>query len=221
MRKKKILQLYAKKRLSRLSYRRLITLLPEKQRLSLAKNFNSESLWWKKNLCNSQLSRLRLQWTFPRKTASVIASDRVRHIKTASIWLKVIRRFRLTGGHWRNTLKTHRCHHHVSWGAAAPAFCASYTAVRLYSSGASLSERPMAENWRTTAVVFMRCLCVRGATYSSQGWIWTGSCVEILPSHYARQVHGSECRDVSLQPYWPVLWTSNNYNHLCQTVCCI
>ena len=29
------------------------------------------------------------------------------------------------------------------------------------------------------------------------GLIWTGSCVTILPSHSARQVRGSECRDFS------------------------
>ena len=43
----------------------------------------------------------------------------------------------------------------------------------------------------------MQRLCVKGATYSSQGEIWTGSCVTILPSHTARQVCGSECRDFS------------------------
>ena len=32
----------------------------------------------------------------------------------------------------------------------------------------------------------------------SQRWIWTRSCVAILPSHTARQVHGSECHDFGL-----------------------
>ena len=38
---------------------------------------------------------------------------------------------------------------------------------------------------------------MKGATYISEGWIWTGSCVVILPSHTVRQVCGSECRDFS------------------------
>ena len=79
-----------------------------------------------------------------------------------------------------------------------PAFCVNYTAVHLYSGGAWLCVND--QWWRigeTTAVVLMRRLCVKGATYSSKGWIWTGSCVAILPSHTARQVCGSECRDFS------------------------
>ena len=74
------------------------------------------------------------------------------------------RRFRL-GGHLGNTLKTHTQHHHsvyrhVSLGAAAPAFCVNYTAVRLYSSGAS--HRVNDQQWRIgePPLWYLRSICM-------------------------------------------------------------
>ena len=121
--------------------------LPTLRHISARK---TPSVTGKKNFnCPSVPSGPRLQWTFPQKTASLPVSDRVRqlpvqknvtsslsrmfggsgsqslHILTASIW-------RQTG----TTLKTHQRHdhdayRHASLGAAAPAFCVNYTAVRL------------------------------------------------------------------------------------------
>ena len=59
------------------SYQLFITFLPKKQRLSLAKNFNSTFVL-KINHRDGQPSRPRLQWTFPRKTVSIPASEGVR-----------------------------------------------------------------------------------------------------------------------------------------------
>ena len=103
------------------------------------------------------------------------------------------------GGHRGNPLKTHTHHHHdvyrhVSLGAAAPAFCLNYAAVRLYSGVLlCVNEQRRRIGRETTAAVSMWCyLQLIGLDL---GWIWTRSCVAILPSHSGRQVCGSECRN--------------------------
>ena len=89
---------------SRPSYRLLVAFLPDKQRLSPAKKTLTHRVFMmKKNLCDGQASWPRLQWTLPRKTASI------------GFWL--------TGETRGNLLKTHTRHHHdvyrhVSLGAA-------------------------------------------------------------------------------------------------------
>ena len=78
------------------------------------------------------------------------SGSQLQHIITASIRLQTISGFRLTGGHWGNTLKTHRRHHnvyrHVSLGGAAPACCVNHTAVRLYAGNAWLCVNK--QRWR-------------------------------------------------------------------------
>ena len=60
---------------SRLSYRILVTFLPEKQHLSPAKNFHYRVfVMKKKNHLDGQPSWPRLQWTFPWKTAFILTN---------------------------------------------------------------------------------------------------------------------------------------------------
>ena len=92
----------------------------------------------KKNLCDGQPSRPRLQWTLPRKTASIL--------------------FWLTGQTPGKPLEN--THTSSSW-RVPPRFFRSCSAGFLCElcSGSSLQqcfalcERTMSKNWRTTAVV--------------------------------------------------------------------
>ena len=82
------MQLYVEKRLfSCLSYWLLLTFLPEKQHLSPAKTFAYQAFMMKINHCDSKTFRLRLQGTFPQKTASIPASEGVRQHPVYWWWL--------------------------------------------------------------------------------------------------------------------------------------
>ena len=67
-----------------LSYWIVVTFLPEKQRLSLAKNVTHHafvSLHYSVivvTVLKKKSQRLSLHWTFPHKTASPLSSERVR-----------------------------------------------------------------------------------------------------------------------------------------------
>ena len=117
---------------SRLSYRLLATFLPEKQRLSPAKNFNSPSVpdGKKKSLWPSAL-RTETSVNF-RKTASVPQ-------RRLSVWIH------------SGELANRFCGFHASSrGSSSLRRCFA------------LSERPSAENWWTTCGVNVASLCERG-----------------------------------------------------------